>query len=209
MDTHARARARAPASARAPATGVIGVVLVVVQVVAILFHFGLPSLPPTRHPPHPHHHGIHQHNDNGPPPATRTEELMATTRRLINAVEFDAAVGGTNLGIVLTAHGNGSVVAVVVDDDVGTFGTMVHARREASLHGRETVDCRTLLGDRGNRMPELWARIVLEKCNSDDAKDVVFCFGVKKDFGRDASMEAGKALCEVLAQGIRDLRLPA
>lgn len=120
----------------------------------------------------------------------------------LRVVEHSTTVESAPISLVLTAHGNGSIFAVVVDVGVGTFGTIVRARREASLHGRETVDVATLLGDRGHRMPELWARMVLETCHK-DARDIVFCFGVKKDFGKDAAV--GKALCEVLVSKLDEL----
>jgi hypothetical protein len=125
--------------------------------------------------------------------------MKATTE-----AEFQFDSSSAKLSLVLTAHGDGSLFVVVVDDEVGTFGSIVHARRQSSLHGRETIDVATKLGDRGNRMPELWARMVLETCR-EEARDVVFCFGVKKDFGRDGGVAEGKALCGALSEKVDKL----
>lgn len=124
--------------------------------------------------------------------------VKATVERMVMA-------GTCQIALVLTGHGNGSLFVVVVDEDVGTFGSIVHARREVSLHGRETIDVATKLGDRGNRMPELWARMVLETCRK-EARDIVFCFGVKKNFGKEGDGVAdAKKLCRALSETVDEL----
>ena len=94
--------------------------------------------------------------------------------KIITEAEFQFDSSSAKLSLVLTAHGDGSIFVVVVDDEVGTFGSIVHARRQSSLHGRETIDVATKLGDRGNQMPELWARMVLETCR-EEVRDLMFC----------------------------------
>jgi hypothetical protein len=131
--------------------------------------------------------------------------------KITTEAEFQFDSSSAKLSLVLTAHGDGSIFVVVVDDEVGTFGSIVHARRQSSLHGRETIDVATKLGDRGNQMPELWARMVLETCR-EEVRDLMFCFGVKKDFGRGGGEIAeAKALCGVLSEKVDELagkRLP-
>ena len=132
-----------------------------------------------------------------------------TAMKPVAEAEFQFDASSAKLSLVLTAHGDGSLIVVVVDDDVGTFGTIVHAQRQSSLHGRETIDVATKLGDRGNQLPELWARMVMETCRK-EARDVTFCFGVRKDFGRDGGAAEAKALCGVLSRKVDILAgLPA
>ena len=118
-------------------------------------------------------------------------------------VEHELILGDSAVSVVATALGQGRIFLIAVDDlHVGTFGTIVRARREVSMHGRETCSIVTLLGDRGNRLPELWARMVLETSRR-DATDVVFCFGLPKAVGRSAT--EGKALCRALSQKVDEL----
>ena len=89
---------------------------------------------------------------------------------------------GSTCCIVVTRFSNRALVVV---SNTGTFGSIVHARREQSLRGGKTYDVHTVLGDRNDPMPELCARLVVEggekQWNANRGgmfPTVMFCFGL-------------------------------
>ena len=89
---------------------------------------------------------------------------------------------GSRCCVVVTRFSNRALVVV---SNTGTFGSIVHARREQSLRGGKTYDVHTVLGDRNDPMPELCARLVVEggekQWNVNRGgmfPTVMFCFGL-------------------------------
>lgn len=91
--------------------------------------------------------------------------------------------GGPACHLVITRYSNNRVLVVI--SNTGTFGSIVHARKEQSLRGGETYSISMILGDRNDRFPELCVRMVMESGSSiwktfGACPSFVFCVGLQR-----------------------------
>lgn len=96
-------------------------------------------------------------------------------------------VHGSTWYILVTRYSN---KALVVVSSKGTFGSIVHARKDVSLRGGLTYDTRMVLGNRNDEMPELCARMIVEAMDAKGvgAVPIVLCMGVPLERREDVSV---------------------
>lgn len=90
-------------------------------------------------------------------------------------------------------------------NQIGTFGTIVHAQKETVLEGGHIYTVKTLLGPRDSLLPELCVRQLIEeisRCGCD--LPIIMCLGTKRyaDSNIDDRNELGILVKTILANPI-------
>lgn len=113
----------------------------------------------------------------------------------------------------LTLHGTPATVVcclyidrlLFIVNQIGTFGTILHAQKEAVLDGGHIFSVKTLLGPRDSLLPELCVRQLIEDIANDGCQlPVILCLGTKRyvDNNINDRNELGKLVKTLVANRI-------